>query len=581
MENTQNIGDYLAILRRRRTLLLGVFFSVLAIGLLVAVLLPARYTSTATILVERQEIPEEYVRSTITTYADQRIQVISQQVMTTGNLSRIIQEFNLYSSLTDRQPISSVADRMRDDISLDPVVAEVVDPRSGRPSSATIAFQLSYTSESPVLAQRVANELVTLFLNESVRQRTAQAQEATSFLADEAGRLREQILDLEEQLATFKQDNLDNLPELSQLNMQLMERTERELGEVERQLGSLEERRIYLESELAQLAPSSTLYGADGARILSPADRLKSLEAQFVGLQAVYSADHPDLVKMRKEIEALRKQVATTNTRADLALQLRQQRAELGQLQERYAPAHPDVRSLERQVAETEQQLNALPLQEGEQPALETRPDNPAYIQLQAQLKATDTELKSLAESRAALQRKLESLEQRIVQAPQVEREYRSLTRDHENAVAKYQEVRAKQMEAQLSQSLEQERKGERFELIEPPLLPQVPSAPNRPAIAFLAFVLASAGAVGTVAVRESVDDGVYSVGDLSAAVGAMPIAVIPYIDTDEEHTRSRRRIWLLVAGAVAAVVIALVCVQVFVRPLDVLWFALMRRLGL
>src|SRR5512139_815518 len=135
-----NLGDYLGALRRRALAATLTFVSVLVIGAVVAVAWPPTYRSTATILIEQQEIPQDLVRSTITSFADQRIQLINQRVMTTANLLEIIREHGLYADEFDRKPREVVIDRMRRDIHMDMISANVVDPRSGQPTTATIAF---------------------------------------------------------------------------------------------------------------------------------------------------------------------------------------------------------------------------------------------------------------------------------------------------------------------------------------------------------------------------------------------------------------------------------------------------------
>src|SRR5262249_57916150 len=149
--------DYLAIGRRRLRVAVWSFVIVLAIGTATAVLIPPVYRSSATILIEQQEIPQDLVRSTISSFADQRIQQIKQRVMTTTNLLNIIREHGLYADEIDRKPREAILEKMRDDIHLNLISADVVDPRSGRPAQATIAFTVSYDNRSADRAVRVAN----------------------------------------------------------------------------------------------------------------------------------------------------------------------------------------------------------------------------------------------------------------------------------------------------------------------------------------------------------------------------------------------------------------------------------------
>src|ERR1700734_2294694 len=197
-----------------------------ALTVVIAILWPPTYRAGATILIEQQEIPQELVRSAITSFADQRVQVISQRVMTTQNLMVLIDRYNLYPDIRESKPREVLLQKMRNDISLKMISADVIDPRSGRPTQATIAFTISYQNRSPDLALKVANELATLYLNENLTQRTQLAQQTSSFFSEEAARESAHIAELDKNLAGFKEEHHDDLPELAQLNVQEMDRTE-------------------------------------------------------------------------------------------------------------------------------------------------------------------------------------------------------------------------------------------------------------------------------------------------------------------------------------------------------------------
>ncbi len=192
-EQKIDLKQVLAAAMRRRKWILITAAAGLLVTLSLVLFLPAYYRSASTILIEQQELPAELVRSTVTSYADQRIQVISQRVMTTKNLLDIIRRYDLYETSRDRESREQLMQRMRDDIKLNMISADVIDPRSGMPRSATIAFSVSYTSRSPEKATKVANELTTLYLNENVTERTRLAQDASTFLKDEADRLSDHI----------------------------------------------------------------------------------------------------------------------------------------------------------------------------------------------------------------------------------------------------------------------------------------------------------------------------------------------------------------------------------------------------
>ena len=578
-ENEKTLSEYLEAFRRRKGRLFGVALTILAISLVVAFAWPPTYKSTATILIEQQEIPQDLVRSTVTSYADQRIQMISQRVMTTSNLSGIIEKYDLYADERQREPLETILDEMRDDIALEMVSADVVDPKSGRATTATIAFTLSFENRDPALAQKVDNELVSLFLNENLKSRTEMAKETTNFLADEAQRLDAHVNELEKKLASFKEKNAGALPELINVNMDVMDRTEREMSEVERQINSLKERQIYLESELLKTKPITATISEAGERILGPADKLKVLQTQYLSASARYAPDHPDVVNLRKEIEALKKEVGGSDSRSEMQLQLDGKRAELASIRKKYSPAHPDVKRLQREISNIDKELKKAP--ERIMTSSSDTPDNPAYIQLAASLEATRSDLSSYYKKQKELHAKLADYEGRLTQTPQVEREYRNMMRDYENSVAKYNEITAKQMEAKLAQNLETERKSERFTLIDPPLLPEEPDKPNRLALVFLGFVFSFAGGVGSVAVAESMDTTIYGRRGVIEVLGAPPLAVIPIMETGaDKRSRFMKRL-LAVLLILALIAGALLAVHLFIKPLDVIWYAGLRKLGM
>jgi len=533
-QNIKTLKDYIAIFQRRKMLLFVTIFIVFSACAAVAYVLPSVYRSTATILIEQQEIPQELVRSTVTSFADQRIQVISQRVMTRSNLLEIINKFGLYEKDQKTMPVEVLITKMRKDISMNMVSADVIDPRSGRATRATIAFTVSFTSKSPSLAQKVTNELTSLYLNENLKTRTRQAVEASNFITDEAEIISKQMAELEQKLAKFKERNSGKLPELFQMNQQLMDRTDRELTDVERQLRTLKERKIYLESELVQLNPNAILYSENGERILGSADRLKVLQSKYISMSAVYGSELPDLKKMNKEIEALKKEVGEVDPVSELEAQLDLYWSQFISTSQKYSREHPDVIRLENQISKTKQALNVARLAPVKNTQNDSIPDNPAYIQLQAQLEAVNAEKRAFEGKTIQLKLKLAMYEDRLTQTPQVEREFRALTRDYENASIKYKELKAKQTQAQLSESLETERKGERFTLIEPPEYPEAAIKPNRRAIVLLGFIFAIGSGIGIAVLRESMDDTVRGAKGIFEITDIEPIASISYIKVDK-----------------------------------------------
>lgn len=574
-----SLTDLIDVVRRRGRAIAITFAVALLATCVLALAWPPTYRSAGTILIEQQEIPTDLVRSTVTSYADERVQIISQRVMTTQNLLGIIRRYELYQDQQKRESRERVIERMRDDIRFRMISADVVDPRTGVPRQATIAFTVSYDNPSPDLAVKVANEITSLYLNENLTSRNRLAEDASSFLTQEGDRLSTRIAELEGKLAEFKEKNINQLPELVQLNMQLLDRTEQQLRDAVSEQRSFSQQKVYLESQLAQLKPNSSMFSDSGERILSPSDRLRALKSELASRRALYAADHPDITRLTREIEGLEAQGDSAADDNELLRQLDAARAELGASREKYAPEHPDVKNLERTVAGLESELGKP--RAASRPRTPEVPDNPAYIQIQAQLSSIVNGERALAAKIVSLREQAEGFEKKVALTPMVEREYRELTRDYENARLRYQEVRAKTMDAELAQNLETNRKGERFTLIEPPLPPEEPVSPNRMAVFIIGFVLSAALAAALAALREATDTSVRGRRDVELLGSSAPLALIPVIVTAADVARGKK-LWRFAAGgAMASAVFALVAVHFLFRPLDTLWFIVMRRLGI
>ncbi|MDB6011897.1 MAG: lipopolysaccharide biosynthesis protein [Gammaproteobacteria bacterium] len=594
LEKPNPLREYLTAARHRRKTLILVFSLGLLFTVLLAVFLPPKYRSSGTILIEQQEMPQELVRSTVTSYADERVQVISKRVMTTETLLNIIRRYDLYPQERAKDTREALLGRMRKDIGLKMISADVIDPRSGRPTAATIAFEVSYISRQADLAAKVANEITTLYLNENLNNRTQLARDAATFLESEGDRINRQIAELEVKLADFKDKNLQKLPELTQLNMQLLDRTGEELRGAQNRKDSLEQQRVYLEAQLAQLKPNSTVFSDTGERIVSSADRLKMARSQLDSARATYAPDHPDVVRLQREVDGLQKGVAAaggpkstapSTELNDLRRRLESARSLLADARERYSPEHPDRIRLERQVADLEAQLAAEPLAapvvSADPPnAVPIEADNPAFVQIQAQLSATRNDIAALAGEMAKLRAQADEYQRNISLSPQVEKQYRELSRDYDNARLKYAEIRSKQVEAKTAQNLEADRKGERFTLIDPPLPPEEPISPNRLLI-FIAGTVLSIGLVaGVLWYLETMDSTVRGRRDLFDLTGIAPLALVPHIGTLAEARAARRRLWLTTGTSVATLCVAVVLIHFFYRPLDVLWFSFAHRFG-
>ena len=244
-------------------------------------------------------------------------------------------------------------------------------------------------------------------------------------------------------------------------------------------------------------------------------------------------------------------------------------RATLATASKRLGDEHPDVIQGRRTIAALEEevrQLGATSLQK-----LMLRPENPAYINLQAQLNSATSSLNALRAARMAVKRRVENYATRLERTPEMEPDYLHLTRDRDTSGQKYQDIRSRLLEAKVSEGLEVQRKGERFSLIDPPGLPEKPDKPNRSAIVLLGFILALA---------ESLDHSIRTPEQLARLTRFSPLAVIPFMPNERDLSLAVKRRRLLKGAGVGAFVMVLALLHVFVMPLDVLWLVALRRFG-
>ena len=288
------LNDYLVIVKRRKwSFILPAAMFIIATAV-VALTLPSIYKSTSTILIEEQDIPIEFVMASVTSYAEQRLQSIYQRIVSFSKLLDMINRFNLYPDLKERWTTEEIVEKMREDILLEPISAEVTDRRTGRPSTATIAFTLSYEGKNPGNVQRVANVIASLFLEENLRVREKQVTETSEFLENEMEKVKANLSELEAEMAEFKTAHMNELPELLQVNMQSLNNIESNIERLSEQLRNLKEREGYLQTQLASSPWNLPAPPGDQDERFDLV-RLEELKIQLVHLQSRYSEQYPDV----------------------------------------------------------------------------------------------------------------------------------------------------------------------------------------------------------------------------------------------------------------------------------------------
>jgi len=517
-QEVKTVQDFLDIVKRRKRSIAVTAATVFAASALFAFLLPPEYRSSSTILIEDQEVPRDFVNTTVTSYADQRLQTINQRIMGTDRLLEIVKKFNLYPELRQKWTTEEIVAKMREDIKLKTISADVIDPRSGNPRPATIAFTLSYRGNSPQVVQRVAGELATLYLAENLATRERQSQGTSSFLEEEMMQVKAKLAETDAKISAYKQMHVTALPELAQSNLQLAESAEQEVTRLNEQLRSLKERDSYLTSRLQTIPPDAA--SQDKARLAELRVKLGELKTRFTD-------EYPDVVKTRSEI-------------AHLTRQLREQGRD----------------------------------------SADNRPDNTAYITLSSELAGVRSEIESVKRQLASFTRKRDDYRSRVAATPGVEEKYRALVDERGQLQLKSDDLARKFMEAKTANGLEKEQKGERFSLIDAARLPEAPVSPNIPVILLVGLVLGLASGGGVAAVREQSDQTARTPEQLAYATSFPVLAAIPFILTwqDELQRKIRRRNGAI--ALVVVLVLLPIAFQFLVMDLDVFWARLMRRVA-
>lgn len=523
------LTDYWHVIKRRSRLIAISFVIILSIATLTAYLLPPTYRSSGTILVESQQVPDALVQSTVSSYVDERIAVIRQRVLTRANLLKIVDKYGLFKDQANLTG-SELLDKMRQRVGIDTIGAEV--GKTGQ--KTTIAFTLAYDDENPDTAFKVANDLVTLFLEENVKSRTERATETTDFLAEEAKKLKGDLEDIEGKMADYKQRHGDALPDNLELRMSMVSSLENEIKDVQRQMQDSRNQLNMLDIELTSARSGLPVNSQSAPQ--SPAEQLALARMEYEKDKSIYKDSYPDVRALKRKIEALEKEIKSGDAKS-----------KSGDL-----PAAT---------------------QSGEQ--------NLVIAKIQARIDGEQANLKSLTDQQRQLKARLVSSQGDILQTPQVERGLTDLKRDYENAKTKYDDIRSKQMNAQISENMEAQKMAERFSLIESPLRPDAPIAPKRGKLVAMGFFLALVGSVALVMLFESINQRIRGAGALEALVGQPLLVRIPYISTIEERGRKRAgpNLGLLGAGAFLVLVASLAALHFFYEPLDILFYQVLGKI--
>jgi uncharacterized protein involved in exopolysaccharide biosynthesis len=535
---TPDFSDYVAAVKRRRLLLAGVGLPIFAIALALAIGLPDIFVSTGLITfrdatVSGQLPTDKEHTGREKSYMDQYVRSLSESVMSPPSLLKFIKEVPQVTT-----PGESIEDSLKEvgrKTRVETVKVPVLDPDSSREREIISAFTVEYGSRDPDTALKAATWLTNAFLGASRTNLQVRAKAAAQFYAAQAEQYRKEIATLEAKLAAFKAKNFGNLPELTDLNLNLLDRNQRDLDDVEQQERTLRQEKIFLEQQLEQARNAGMDEGM-----------LAQLQAEYNKKLATYDENHPDMIALRRQIDTLKAGGGAIDS-LSLNAQLQAQKQVLAQARQRYSEDHPDVKRIERQIKSLETRIAS-----GEKNAANVV-GSPAVVQLKTQINALDTQLAGLDRRSADLRQKLESMQKRVEATPQTEREYKTLTRDLDLAHTKYDEINKSMMDSELTSAAIASGRSDELSLVQAPSMPAKPAKPKRIAIAGIGLMLAILLSLSVVVVAESIDQTVRGSRDVRRVLDLSPLGVIPEIQDAVAMRRQRWRMATLTACVVVA----------------------------
>jgi polysaccharide chain length determinant protein (PEP-CTERM system associated) len=494
----------------RRRWIIAVPFVVLSLfTVLVAQMLPNRYRSEALLQVMPQQVPENFVRPTVTTRLDVRLPLLAQTILSRTQLERIVQDFNLYSKDRQHAIMEDVIERMRSkDI--------LIGGRNGGRIEGD-SFTIGFEASDPRVAMQVAEKLAGLFIKENLQDRSVFAEQTDQFLQSQLDDTRRQLKQYEKQLEDFRRANPGRMPGETATTQQAL---------------------VAAQSQLQALQDS----------INRDRDRQMMLQQMMRDTAA-------------KNDAAATQPVQEDPTRPSAAKQLETARLILRNLETRLTPEHPDIKAQKRLIRDLEQKAAAEallhPVSPGAAPS--TQPDPTADMQTESAM--LDRRVASKQEQEKQLIASIDDYRHQLEAVPAVETHLTELMRDYTTLQTTYQNLLAKSEEAKIASNLERRQIGEQFKIIDPAPLPQRPYSPDRPKIMVMGFVLALGAGVGIAGLLEFLDKSLRTEEDVLSALSLPVLALVPTMFTTEERRRRRRQRLVMISSCAAVLVCSVVVI--------------------
>jgi len=544
----RSFSDYVTLIRRRWKLAAATGIAVLLAFVVYAYTETPVYEATATIHVDRPIIPDE----TVPAYADQQLVPVTQRVLSTENVTTVIDKFKLYADVRATAAIEDLVLRFRADALVVPTVV-VNTGGTNRSATMTYAYEVTFRYYDAVKATEVVNELATLHISENSNMRSGTAARTSSFLLAEAEKVGKQITEVQAKIAALLSQGGGVIASQDPMvAAQRYEQVDRDLAQIDAGLRAARERKDVYEAEALQTAKYRAIM-TDGQTVIRGEDRLIIAQQELIALQSRYSEDHPDIARLKREIASLSggsSDYALMATRLQASIAATEQ--QLATAQKTYSEEHPDIlrlmkslESLRKQLADAESRSSA--------PAIQQPPDNPIYLQLQTRIRTAEIEINELSARRSALYGRL----MQYSYDPEMDAKYAPLVRERSLLQEQYDDLRERYTQATLASSVESQDEGQVLRFAEPARVPSSPVEPNRPILVLLGFLLGLGAAFGVAILADFLDGTVRGSRDIEALLHMPPLALIPVIDSPADilHRRKTRMLMALVGLTVIVII--------------------------
>lgn len=475
---------FLIFLRRLPVLVILTLIG-LTIGFSIAMSLPPTYRSDAVLIAESEQISDELAATTVQANQIETLQIIQQRILSRSTLLEMANRMGIYDDVEG-------ADQMSADQKVNDLRARIGIEIQGGTSrvrrgnvEATIV-RVSFEAPSAQLSAKVANEVVTLILQENVEMRTETTRGTLDFFIQEVERLEQSLSRVSGDILAFKQANLGALPDSLDFRRTQLSSLQQRLMQLQQEQTALRDRRGQLVS-LFEATGSTTLGGQGG---LTPeAQRLAELRQEFASLSAVLSEDNPRMALMRTQIAAA-----------------------------------------ERALSE---------VSEGDAEAAQSSGSVSESL-FQIQIAEIDAQIVYKDEERARIETQIADLTQTIEATPANALTLETLERDYANLQSRYNQAVAAKAQAETGNIIESQGKSQRITVVEQATPPDRPTSPNRPVIALGGMGAGMLLGAAIIAVLELLNNAIRRPQDIRNALGVEVFATIPYIRTEREIWRRR-----------------------------------------